>query len=194
VNPVGGVVDGVKVLVTGHRLDQQSAELDAVYIPQWRAFVQRSQSAKLGGSVVMLIVLVGGWFGLWMKAKKLGVFPIRHAPAKAWVDVEPLIVVCNQCGVKNRHKAHRAGQKLVCGNCKTELGPETILIQPFTAIMLNHLLGSIKSAFNGKSVVAVGDHSGVLWAENPHACRPFYANRLKANLKSEEPKCLANSY
>jgi hypothetical protein len=120
-NPVGGAVESVKLLITGHKLDQQSAELDSIYIPQWNAFAQKSASAKSIGTGVMLVLLVAGWAGLWKRAKKDGSFPIRHTPVQTWVDVEPVLVVCDQCGARNRHKVPRPGQKLICGRCKTEL-------------------------------------------------------------------------
>lgn len=37
------------------------------------------------------------------------------------MEAEADIIVCGQCGTKNRQKAHEAGKALVCGNCKTPL-------------------------------------------------------------------------
>jgi hypothetical protein len=40
--------------------------------------------------------------------------------AESGLDQQEFIV-CGQCGAKNRPKRHTAGQRLVCGKCKTQL-------------------------------------------------------------------------
>jgi hypothetical protein len=39
------------------------------------------------------------------------------------VDPDQDIIVCGQCGSKNKPTSHEVGKALVCGNCKTPLEP-----------------------------------------------------------------------
>jgi hypothetical protein len=120
-NPVGAVVGGIQEIINSRTLDQDTAQLNSIYIPQWRLFEQKCSGAKSTGTVVFLLVLGAGWVGVPIMAKKFAAPGFHRTPEPVMVEVEPVIVTCGQCGAKNRQKAHRAGQKLVCGNCKMEL-------------------------------------------------------------------------
>lgn len=120
-NPVSGVVDGIRGLITAYRLEQQSTKLDSIYLPQLTLLEEKSDGAKSTGKAVSLLVLVGGWVGVAIMANKSAAPRFHRTAEPVMVEVEPVIVVCGECGAKNRQKAHRAGQTLICGNCKMEL-------------------------------------------------------------------------
>jgi hypothetical protein len=127
-NPVGGVVESVKLMINGYGLQEKAAELDAIYVPRRNAYTQEYENAKSTGTAALILILVSGWAGLAYMVKKPSLSSsssnsqrFRQADKRVVVDVEPGIIVCCRCGTKNRHRSHTVGQNLVCGNCKTSL-------------------------------------------------------------------------